>query len=151
MTFAELLQAISADTHIDLNKAIDSGGCAIRFENNVELNIECHNDEAYLFSPVMRTTDILSDDFFASLLQIHLFGVATERCWFGFDASGNQVILFHLLALDNMAAETAIKRIDTLITQVKYWQEHLPKIVNRASRPSIVPTNINRNRYQRTR
>lgn len=151
MTFAELLQAISADTHIDLNKAIDSGGCAIRFENKVELNIECHNDEAYLFSPVMRTADILSDDFFASLLQIHLFGVATERCWFGFDASGNQVILFHLLVLDNMAAETAIKSIDTLITQVQYWQEHLPKIANRATRPSIAPTNINRNRYQRTR
>lgn len=151
MTFAELLQAMSADMHVDINKAVDSGGCAIRFENNVELNIECHNDEAYLFSPVMRTAERLSDDFFASLLQIHLFGVATERCWFGFDASGNQVILFHLLTLDNMDAETAIKRIDTLITQVQYWQEHLPNIANRASRPSIAQTTISRNRYQRTR
>ncbi|MGL9735291.1 MAG: type III secretion system chaperone [Symbiopectobacterium sp.] len=65
-----------------------------------------------------------------------MFGVATERCWFGFDASGNQVILFHLLTLDNMDAETAIKRID-ILTQVQYWQEHLSKIVNRDSRPSI--------------
>lgn len=99
----------------------------------------------------MRTADILSDDFFASLLEIHLFGVTTERCWFGFDASGNQVILFHMLTLENMDAETAIKRIETLITQVQYWQEHLPKIANRTSLHSIAQTNTSRNRYQRSR
>ncbi len=148
MTFAELLQAISADMHVDLNKAVDSGGCAIRFENNVAINIECQNDEVYLFSPVMRTADILSDDFFASLLQIHLFGVATERCWFGFDASGNQVILFHMITLSNMDTATVIKRIETLITQVQYWQENLPKIANRMPLHSITQASTDRYRYR---
>lgn len=151
MTFAELLQAISVDAHVDINKAVDSGGCAIRFGNDVELNIECHTDNVYLFSPVIRTVDILCDGFFASLLQIHLFGVATERCWFGFDASGNQVILFHLLSLDNMDAETSVKCIDIFITQAQYWQEHLPKIANRALQPLIIQNNISTNRYQHPR
>ncbi len=128
MIFPELLKLLSAETHLDINEAIHSGGCTIRFDNNIDITFEYHDVHVYLFSPVMRITQVLPDDFFASLLQIHLFGVATSRCWFGYDAGGQRVLLFCLFDLDSIEPDKAMERIETLVEQVQYWQENLPKI-----------------------
>jgi hypothetical protein len=61
-------------------------------------------------------------------LQIQLFGVATNRCWFGYDAGGQRVLLFCLIDIDNITPEFAMERIEALVDQVQYWQEALPSI-----------------------
>lgn len=133
MTFDELLHTISADKHLDLSEAVRSGGCALRFDHSIDINFECQGSTVYLFSPLMSVSKSLPEGFFASLLQIHLFGVATERCWFGFDASEQRVILFCLLPMENLEPVNAIKRIETLIEQVRYWREILPSVTQKAS------------------
>ncbi|CAK8738407.1 hypothetical protein SODG_002067 [Sodalis praecaptivus] len=63
MTFAELLQLLNADAHLDINAAIESGGCTIRYDDHIDITLENHESHVYLFSPVMQTTQTLTDDF----------------------------------------------------------------------------------------
>lgn len=128
MTFNELLNLLTTEAHLDMSEAINSNGCTICFDKQINITFEYHNGQLYMFSPVMHITGALSDDFFASLLQIHLFGVATSRCWFGYDAGGQRIMLFLLLDLDNLIGNQALERIEALVDQVQYWQEALPKI-----------------------
>ncbi|HEY0211747.1 type III secretion system chaperone [Acerihabitans sp.] len=136
MTFSELLNLFSADGYINIGDAAVSGGCTICFDQDIDITFEYHDNHVYLFSPVMQITEILSDDFFASLMQIHLFGVATSRCWFGYDAGGQRVLLFCLFDLDIIAPESAMKHIETLVDQVQYWRENLSKI-SRLTKPKL--------------
>ncbi|CAM3443754.1 MULTISPECIES: type III secretion system chaperone [Yersinia] len=128
MTFPELLKLLSTGTNLDLGTAAKSGGCTIQFDKNIDVTFENHDNNLYLFSPVMNITSVLSEDFFASLLQIQLFGIATNRCWFGYDAGGQRVLLFCLFDLNKMTPEDAIERIEVLVDQVQYWQQNLPQI-----------------------
>ncbi|WP_234809507.1 type III secretion system chaperone [Candidatus Williamhamiltonella defendens] len=68
-----------------------------------------HNHHVYFFSPVMQITKPLSGSFFSSLLQIHLFGIAKNHCWFGYDTTSQHVILFCLIALDILTPDAALK------------------------------------------
>ncbi|ASV33003.1 hypothetical protein BJP41_07440 [Candidatus Williamhamiltonella defendens] len=90
MTFQELIQLNNADAHIDIT-------------------FEYHNHHVYFFSPVMQITKPLSGSFFSSLLQIHLFGIAKNHCWFGYDTTSQHVILFCLIALDILTPDAALK------------------------------------------
>ncbi|WP_187153356.1 type III secretion system chaperone [Candidatus Arsenophonus triatominarum] len=127
---------MNADTHINISSAIQNGGCTIRFDDSIDINLEYHNNHVYLFSTVMQIMKPLSDNFFASILQIHLFGIATNRCWFGYDAGGQRVILFCLIDLSVLSAESALMHVETLIEQTEYWQENLPKISQITQEPS---------------
>ncbi|WP_253382563.1 type III secretion system chaperone [unidentified bacterial endosymbiont] len=139
MTFSELLQSLNADAHFNINDALQSGGCTMRFDDNIDITFENHDSYVYLFSPVMQITQPLSDDFFASLLQIHLFGIATHRCWFGYDAGGQRIILFCLMDLALLSTEAALKGVETLVDQAQYWKENLPKI-GQAAQPPLLDT-----------
>lgn len=128
MTFSELLHLISAETHLDLDDTQTSGGCTLRFDTAIEMTLEHQNDLVYMYSPVLQFTQPVADDFFASLMQIHLFGLATNRSWFGYDAGGQRVILFSVMELDQLTADSAVERIEALLDQVQYWQEFLPTL-----------------------
>ena len=130
MIFEELLHALALDTHLDIHKAIESGGCTINFDQHINVTFEHHDNWVYLFSPVMQITHPLSEDFFPSLLQIHLFGLATHHCWFGFDAGGQRVLLFYPLDLESSTPKNAMNRIETFVDQVQYWQQNLPNIAS---------------------
>ncbi|BAE74751.1 hypothetical protein SG1476 [Sodalis glossinidius str. 'morsitans'] len=148
MTFSELLQSLNADAHLNINDALQSGGCTIRFDDNIDITFENHDSHVYLFSPVMQITQPLSDDFFASLLQIHLFGIATHRCWFGYNAGGQRIILFCLMDLALLSAEAALKCVETLIDQAQYWKENLPQI-GQATQASLLDASAGQ-RFKRT-
>ncbi len=129
MDFSQLLHAISLETHLDLKAAVDSGGCTVVFDKRIELTLEHHNNRVYLFSPVMQITQSLPDNFFASLLQIHLFGLATRHCTFGYDAGGQRILLFCGLALDIHTQQQVMEQISHLVDQAEYWQENLPVVL----------------------
>ncbi|PIJ52034.1 hypothetical protein BL250_02115 [Erwinia sp. OLTSP20] len=128
MTFLEILKLINTDAHFDTQAAVESGGCTICFDDHIEITFENHENHLYLFSPVMQVTQPLSPEFFSSLLQMQLFGIATNRCWFGYDAGGQRVILFCLIELSTQTADASLKRIEILVEQVRYWKENLPQI-----------------------
>jgi|SRR5476649_2648474 len=140
MTFSELLQLLSAETRLDLNEAINSGGCTLCFDQQIEITFEHHDNHVYLFATVMQIQGRLNDDLFACLLQIQLFGVATDRCWFGYDAGGQRIMLFSLLDLDRTAPDHAIARIEALAGQVQYWQENLPGLGQPATANISMPS-----------
>ncbi|MBT9433276.1 type III secretion system chaperone [Candidatus Sodalis endolongispinus] len=128
MTFEQLLHVLSVETHLNLDEAIDSGGCTLEFDKNIRVTLEHHNGCVYIFSPVMAITGELSGDFFASLLQVQLFGIATHRCWFGYDVGGQRIILFFLMDLAYNSAQSALENIENLIDQSHYWLKNLPDI-----------------------
>ncbi|WP_213990237.1 type III secretion system chaperone [Sodalis sp. dw_96] len=135
VTFEELLNSLALDTHLDIRDATKSGGCTIRFDQHINITLERHDKWVYLFSPVMSILNSLPEDFFSSLLQIHLFGLATHHCWFGYDAGGQRVLLFYPLDLESSTSETAMDRIETFVDQVQYWQENLPNIASALKPP----------------
>lgn len=130
MDFAQLLEALSRATKLNIKDAAKTGGCTIRFDPDIELAIEHHANQVYLFSTVMKITGTLSEKFFSSLLKIHLFGIATGQCSFGYDAEGQRILLFHVLALEKNTVEQAIKQINTMVSEAEYCKKTLPMMVN---------------------
>lgn len=129
MDFSQLLHALALETKLDLKEAVNSGGCTVVFDKRIELTLEHHNNQVYLFSPVMQITQALPDQFFASLLQIHLFGFATRQCTFGYDATAQRILLFCVLSLHKNTKEYLMEQIKNLVEQAEYWQENLPFVM----------------------
>lgn len=139
MTFSELLNLFSTDDYINIGDAAVSGGCTICFDQDIDITFEYHDNHVYLFSPVMQITEILSDNFFASLMQIHLFGVATSRCWFGYDAGGQRILLFCFRPGYYRANNVSIPKfgIQALTYRTLDRRKTLNGLVNRISGGSI--------------
>ena len=101
MNFAQLLTALSMETRLDLQAAVAAGGCTIKFDKNVELVIESEPDtgQVQLYVVVAEPPAVNRETFFAALLQLHLFGVATGGGVFGFDPQLGRVLFFKTLDL----------------------------------------------------
>ncbi|MFL1089443.1 type III secretion system chaperone, partial [Acinetobacter baumannii] len=60
-----------------------------------------------------------------TLLQAHLFGMATHGAYFGLDPQLSRVILFKTLELDHLDEQTAIASIESLVNDLERWQQAL--------------------------
>jgi hypothetical protein len=71
-----------------------SGGCTIQFDKNLDIILEAdtENGVVQMYIVIAQAPATNRENFFAALLQLHLFGVATNGTFFGFDPQLNRVL-----------------------------------------------------------
>ena len=136
MDFSQFLQAIGAAGKLDVNSAVQAGGCTVRFDAQLEVVFEWQADAGRVqcFGTVLSLAAQAESSrlpLYAAALQLHAFGAATSGCFFALDAQADRLILFRtveLEALSNGAAET---QVEALVNQLGVWQSRLAQVAQR--------------------
>ncbi|SAI72409.1 Tir chaperone protein (CesT) [Bordetella ansorpii] len=133
MNFAQLLAALGMETKLDLNAAVQTGGCTIQFDRSLEVTLEFEADSGnlQLYVTAAQAPASNREAFFAALLQLHLFGMATEGGVFGFDPQLDRVLFFKTLALPTLDEAAALKQVEGFVNQAERWRARLLDIVAR--------------------
>jgi hypothetical protein len=130
MNYAELLAAIGQETRLDLGAAVQSGSCAIRFDDRLDVVIDSEKDgtAAQLHVELGVVDEDALEHVLPALLQIHLFGIATDDAYFGFSSSRHAVMLFRALPLDTLHSREAIEALASFVNQSIRWADALPQL-----------------------
>jgi len=141
MNFAQLLTALSMEIRLDLQAAVAAGGCTIQFDRNVELVLEAEADtgQVQLYVAVAEPPAANRETFFAALLQLHLFGVATGGGVFGFDPQLGRVLFFKTLDLPRLDEAAALKQVESFVNQAEHWRARLLDVTSRMAPTSFEP------------
>ena len=143
LNFSQLLAALGAAVHIDTAAAVTDGGCTLAFDGKLEVTFELSKDErsVYVFAPVLALppSGNARETVLQTLLQIHLFGMATNGCYFGLDPKLSRVILFKTLELDHLDDKSALAGIEAFVNDIERWQKAMLDLVVRLqnSAPSV--------------
>lgn len=136
MDFANFLDALGVAARLDVRAAVQAGGCTLNFDQRLEVTIE-HSAEdrvVQVFAPVLSLAGVVGESrekLLATLLQLHLFGMATGGAYFGFDPALDRVILFMTLHLDQQTPEQAVAAFEMFVNQLDRWQANLLQVVQR--------------------
>jgi hypothetical protein len=141
MTFSELLVQLGMETKLDLSAAAAAGGCTIQFDKNLEVVLEAdaQTGAVQMYIAIVQAPTTNRENFFASLLQLHLFGMATDGAVFGFDPQLNRVLFFKTLPLSLMDADAALKQVEAFVNQAERWRDRLLDVVAKMA-PNSVPS-----------
>ncbi len=148
MDFSSFLQAIGAATRLDTGAAAQAGGCSIVFSETMEVTFE-HDAKTQIvqvFAPVIPVGQWSLDlraRMLSSVLQLHLFGMATDGNYFGFDPQLDRIVLFRSIALDTLEPAQAVQAVESFVNHLERWQAHLVRVSVTQSPPAelTVPAN----------
>jgi hypothetical protein len=131
MTFSELLVQLGMETKLDLAAAAEAGGCTIQFDKNLEIVLEsdAQTGVVQLYIAIAQVPATNRENFFAALLQLHLFGLATDSAFFGFDLQLDRVLFFKTLPLSLLDADNALKQVESFVNQSERWRDRLVEVV----------------------
>lgn len=140
MDFLSFLQAIGAATQLDTSAAAQDGGCTIVFSDALEVTFEHDekNQKAVLFAPIMSVGEWSAEaraGMLARVLELHLFGLATDDNYFGFDPLLERILLFRSIALASLEPARAIQAVESFVNQLEHWRTQL---VHAAINPDAV-------------
>ncbi|MET1116479.1 MAG: type III secretion system chaperone [Comamonas sp.] len=130
MEFSAFLQEIGAAARLDTSAAARAGGCRIVFSETMEVTFE-HDEQTamvQLFAPVIAVENWSTEQrarMFASVLQLHLFGMGTGGNYFGFDAELKRIVFFRSIALAELNPAQAVQAVESFVNQLERWQAHL--------------------------
>jgi len=140
MTFAELLAQLGMETKLDLSAAAAAGGCTIQFDKNLDIVLEAdaQTGVVQMYMVIAQAPAINRESFFAALLQLHLFGLATDGAVFGFDPQLNRVLFFKTLPLSLLDGSNALKQVESFVNQAERWRDRLLEVVAKMA-PAVTP------------
>lgn len=130
MDFLSFLQAIGAATQLDTSTAAQDGGCTIVFSDVLEVTFE-HDEKhqkAVLFAPIMAVGEWSAEaraSMLAHVLELHLFGLATEDNYFGFDPLLERILFFRSISLASLEPARGIQAVESFVNQLEHWRAQL--------------------------
>ncbi len=136
LEFRELLDALGAETRLDTSAATAAGGCTLQFDGDLEVTFELApgGRAAQLFSALMTIApDGGREAVLAGVLQLHLFGMATQDCYFGLDPQQDRILLFRTLDLELHDSASALKAVEVFVNQAERWKGALPELARRTA------------------
>ncbi|MEG2630414.1 MAG: type III secretion system chaperone [Comamonas sp.] len=144
MDFLGFLQAIGAATRLDISAAVQDGGCSIVFSDSLEVTFEHdeQNQKVVLFAPVMSIGEWPAESrehMLSRVLEVHLFGMATDGNYFGFDPLLERILFFRSMALPQLEAAPAIQAVESFVDQLEHWQGQLLQSSLHADAAAQVP------------
>lgn len=133
MNYGELLAALGLETRLDLAEAARLGSCTIKFDSNLEVTLEAENqgeeqNTLQIYTTLGSAPANDRENFFARLLQLHLFGFATDNACFSYDPKLHQVLFFKTVPLSLLSQTEALVQVENFVNQAVRWQEFLPKL-----------------------
>ncbi|MCY0387259.1 type III secretion system chaperone [Robbsia sp. Bb-Pol-6] len=154
MNYTELIGALSLEMRLDLTGTARpehdddrDRTYTIRFDAAVDVMVQFASDAPEAREPAPRGgTEAAARDVvhlhavlapavggaaararvFAALMQIHLFGVATDGAYFGFDAERDRVTLSKAQPLCGIDTEQALRSVASFVDQCFRWNAALP-------------------------
>lgn len=141
MTFSELMVHLGMETKLDLAAATQAGGCIIQFDEKLEIVFESNADTGMvqMYIAIAQVPATNRENFFATLLQLHLFGLATDGAFFGFDPQLNRVLFFKPLPLSLLNPADALERVESFVNQAERWRDRLLEVVAKMA-PAVLPS-----------
>lgn len=141
MDFSSFLQAIGAAARLDTSAAAQAGGCSIVFSKTMEVTFEhdAKTQMVQVFAPVIPTGEWsleLRAHMLANVLQLHLFGLATDGNYFGFDPALERIMFFRSIALTELEPAQAVQAVESFVNQLERWQAHLVRACAAQAAPS---------------
>lgn len=130
MTFSELLVQLGMETKLDLSAAAQTGGCTIRFDRELDIVMECDaaTGVLQLYHALDHPAAASREHFYKVMLQLHLFGLATDGGAFGM-APHDQPLFFRTVPLANVNVEDALKQVESFVNQAERWRSHLGQAI----------------------
>ncbi len=131
MTFSELMVQLGMETKLDLAAATQAGGCTIQFAEKLEIVFESDDDTGILqmYIAIAQAPASNRENFFSALLQLHLFGLATDGAFFGFDPALDRVLFFKTLPLSLLDPTGALEQVESFVNQAERWRDRLVDVV----------------------
>lgn len=125
MDFSSFLQAIGAATRLDISAAAQDGGCTLVFSDTLEVTFE--HDEGHqkvvLFAPIVAVGQWPAETrarMLARVLETHLFGLATDDSYFGFDPQLERIIFFRSIALARLEPAQGLQAVESFVNQLEH-------------------------------
>lgn len=134
MTFSELLVQLGMETKLDLTAAARTGGCTIQFDRELDIVMEwdAATGVLQLYHALKHPDAISREHFYKAILQLHLFGLATDGGAFGM-APHDQPLFFKTLHLADMNVDAALRQVESFVNQAERWRNHLAHAVTEMS------------------
>ncbi|KKB65237.1 hypothetical protein WM40_00960 [Robbsia andropogonis] len=132
MNFTELLEALSAETKLDLKDVKNGESCSIRFDDKVDVTLASAPEGVgvNLFAVLGTVSQEDRSILFPVLMQIHLLGLVTDDAYFSFDEAASQVTLFRTVQLAGMDRAAGMKAVESFVNQAMRWSAALPDLKN---------------------
>jgi len=133
MDYAQLLTALGLETRLDLGEASKAGSCTIQFDESLDVTLEADggDDQQNVLQLHASLGSVPASDreaLFARLLQLHLFGLATEQSHFGFDPQLQRIVFFKTVMLAHQTQQEALASVESFVNQSLRWRNFLPKL-----------------------
>lgn len=133
MNYAQLLTALGLETRLDLQEATKAGSCTIQFDSALDVTLEAdgQGDQQNVLQLHASLGSVPASDreaLFARLLQLHLFGLATEQSHFGFDPQLQRIVFFKTVMLAHQTRQEALAAVESFVNQSLRWRNFLPTL-----------------------
>ncbi len=136
--FRGFLDALGAQTRLDVAEAAASGGCTLEFDGGLEVTFELASGEraVHVYAAILTLAPGAGrEPMLATVLQLHLFGMATQDCYFGLDAQHDRLILFKTVDLALHDEGSALQAVENLVNQAERWKVALQEFAQKAGKP----------------
>ncbi len=136
--FRGFLDALGAQTRLDVAEAAASGGCALEFDGGLEVTFELAPGEraVHVYAAILTLAPGAGrEPMLATVLQLHLFGMATQDCYFGLDTQHDRLILFKTVDLALHDEGSAVQAVENLVNQAERWKVALQEFAQKAGTP----------------
>lgn len=129
MEFTALTPILAWLTKLDEQTIRIANGCHIQFENKLSVQIEWDEKEKKLnlYSVLMLVPTKNATQFYAMLLDAHLFGQLTQNTFFGLHDTRDEVVLFQKIALETIDEQAFFVLFDRFVAQVNEWYHILAR------------------------
>lgn len=129
MEFTALTPILAWLTKLDEQTIRMANGCHIQFENKLSVQIEWVEKEKKLklYSTLMLVPTKNATQFYAMLLDAHLFGQLTQDTFFGLHDTRDEVMLFQSINLEIINEQAFFVLLDRFVAQVNEWYHVLAR------------------------
>lgn len=127
MEFKQLAPFLAMLTKLDVQHIIKAGGCQFQWQNNLSMTIEWEEktNKLIFYSFLMHVTIDELEPLYEALLENHLFGQLTKGSYFGLHDSREEILLFHVLSLENLDEKQFFIAVNDFLDQAEHWKHTL--------------------------
>lgn len=129
MHYSQLVTAFGIETGLD-PAAMAAQSCTVQFDADLQVTFEAAADGRRLhLHAVLAHAACVDASLHAVLLELHLFGIATDGAYFGLDRNAGRILLFKTIALDTATLADALAEIAAFVDQGVRWRDALPALL----------------------
>ena len=127
MKLETLLGEFCANMNLTPPQLDENNACALVFNERVHVTIEGSPDHktAHISAQLCPLPEEHRAELLLRLMEDHLFGIATENNYFGFDPVEEKLLLFKNFQLDKTDGVDFLMGLESFVSVFEYWEARL--------------------------